>query len=66
MALRRGIAQRHHLGMRTTGLLRMALAQHAPAGIAQHAAHARVRIGQQQRVGSQAQGRRDVLRVLFG
>jgi hypothetical protein len=65
-ALRSGVAQRHHLGVRTAGLLRVALAEHTAFGIAQHAAHARVRVGQQQRRRGQAQRGRDVQGVLFG
>jgi hypothetical protein len=64
-ALRRGVAQRHHLGMRAAGLLRVALAQHAAFSVAQHAAHARVRIGQQQRRRGQPQCGGDVQGVLF-
>ena len=49
MAQRLGVAQRHHFGVRAAGLLGAALAYHLARRVDQHAAHARVGVGPQQR-----------------
>lgn len=49
MAQRLGVAQRHHFRVRATGLLGAALAYHPAGRVDQHAAHARVGVGPQQR-----------------
>ena len=49
MAQRLGVAQRHHFGVRATGLLGAALAYDLARRVDQHAAHARVGVGPQQR-----------------
>ena len=49
MAQRLGVAQRHHFGVRATGLLGAASAYDLAGRVDQHAAHARVGVGPQQR-----------------
>jgi len=45
MAARRGIAQRHHLGMRAADLLGVPLAEHHAIRVHQHAADAWIGVG---------------------
>ena len=49
MAQRLGVAQGHHFRVRATGLLGAAFAYHLAGWVDQHAAHARVGVGPQQR-----------------